>query len=91
MIKRADNIDIVHGDSVMLNCEVLAHPPATITWHFGNTTFSENKTRDGGPRVVNGSLYIPQTIAKDAGTYKCDAVNWRGYESEEITLRIGGM
>ena len=90
-IKRADNVVVIHNVSTLLTCEVLAHPPATISWHLGNITFSENSTEDGGPRVLNnGSLYIPRPSRKDAGNYSCRAQNKNAAVSQNIELRVGG-
>ena len=75
----------------MLNCEVLANPPASISWHRGNLTFSENFTRNAGPRMMsNGSLSIPEPIPQDTGNYTCIARNRYGIVLERVQLRIGG-
>lgn len=92
LIERGDNIDVVIGDSVMLECKVFANPPASLKWTLNNITFNENSTRVGGPRVLgNGSLWIPQSIAKDHGNYSCIAENRHGTVTEVIRLRIGGL
>lgn len=92
IITRADTVYVVHGQSVILTCEVFSNPPADITWLFENKTLSESTSRNEGPRVMNnGSLYIAVSILKDAGKYTCVANNSRGSSSEIVVLRIGGM
>ena len=92
IIIRADNVDIIKNQQAMLNCEVMANPPAEIFWSFGNVTFNENGTRDGGgPRVIaNNSLWIPQPIRNDSGNYTCEARNTFGNTLQRVLFRIGG-
>ncbi|XP_028406851.1 uncharacterized protein LOC114529293 [Dendronephthya gigantea] len=86
----SDIVEILVGDSVILECDVFAHPPANITWAFNNITLNENNTRDGGARVlVNRSLWINQSIAEDAGNYSCIAKNSFGRTVRIIRLRVG--
>lgn len=91
VIDRADNVDIVHGQSAILNCEALANPPARIGWFSNNKTFGENSTSDDRPTVLsNGSLYIRQPDPNDAGNYTCVAINEIGQDKQIVVLRIGG-
>ena len=76
----------------MLNCEVFAHPPATISWRMNNITFDKNSTRhNGSVLMANGSLWIQKSISQDAGIYECSASNSYGITKQYVTLHIGGM
>jgi hypothetical protein len=59
------------GDSLRLDCQATADPPAVISWSKENEQLPSDRTQVH----VNGSLTITRLKTSDSGNYICKAVS----------------
>nr|XP_029500817.1 matrix-remodeling-associated protein 5-like [Oncorhynchus nerka] len=80
------------GDPVSLPCEASGSPKVEVNWVLpdGEVVGSRNKGRRRGEAGVtvlaNGTLSLPFPGQKDAGLYRCVAVNQHGADSHSTRL-----
>ncbi|KAG8201065.1 hypothetical protein JTE90_002739 [Oedothorax gibbosus] len=70
-----DNVTVVTGDEVNVDCAVSGHPLRSVRWKKDNTLLS------GGQRLAdhrNGTLSIAQAAKDDQGWYHCEVTGGQG-------------
>nr|XP_045619391.1 hemicentin-2-like isoform X1 [Procambarus clarkii] len=78
-------------EEVVMECKVLAHPPADVAWFKGDSPIlgSANmrlKTETLEDGLVVSSLAVNQVSPEDVGTYTCRALNTIGTTEKDIAL-----
>ena len=83
------------GDSITLECDAMAFPPANYFWFLVNCStmvIIESITTGNGLHVSEGVLTIESAMRSDRGCYRCVANN--SLESSDInhdtTLKVSG-
>ncbi|XP_077474016.1 matrix-remodeling-associated protein 5-like isoform X1 [Stigmatopora argus] len=78
------------GQPVSLSCNASGSPEPHINWVLpdGNIVRQELAGRGGLSVQSNGSLFFPNPSLRDAGHYRCVAVNQYGSASLSMTLEI---
>ncbi|XP_019620208.1 PREDICTED: carboxypeptidase N subunit 2-like [Branchiostoma belcheri] len=79
------------GQAAILNCNISGCPEAEFFWT--TPTGAMLAVGSGFPRLevqANGSLVLDDARPEDTGAYSCTAVNYRGKDSKEVFLRVGG-
>jgi hypothetical protein len=83
------------GDSIILECDALALPPASYFWFLvdcNSNVVIDSISSGGGLRVAGGNLMVEQAMRSHRGCYKCLANNsLEGSDREHITtLKVSG-
>lgn len=82
----------LEGESLKLNCKIVAFPSPTILWFHNNKSIA--KTRRRRVRTVNEvhvhttTLLIDSVQEKDAGSYKVMAINTEGSAESTASLLV---
>ena len=87
--------DVALGDSITLECDVLALPPANYFWFLVNCDTNEmieSISIGDGLHVVRGNLTVGPAMRSHRGCYKCVANNsLEGSNREHVTiLKVSG-
>ena len=85
---------LVEGESIVLECEVMADPHPSFVWLMAdpNPSFVWQLVGSGGhPNTQSGnSLLLSNVSASDAGSYTCTASNVHGNDSATVTIQVQG-
>ncbi|XP_058477609.1 matrix-remodeling-associated protein 5-like [Solea solea] len=78
------------GEPVSLSCKALGSPAPYLSWVFPDGTIvpSESALSSRFTIQPNGSLSLPDPSLRDAGYYRCIAVNHYGSDSLSMKLEI---
>ena len=71
--------------SFFMNCEVISHPEATITWRKDGRNFNGDSSR---VVVTKTTIRFRNLVAADSGSYECHAQNAIGYERKSMSLVV---
>ena len=72
------------GYSLQIDCHAIGDPKPTITW----ISRPINDDPQHFIQYDNGTLFIPEVKASDAGKYQCIAGSDAGLNTAEITLTV---
>ncbi|XP_053546192.1 basement membrane-specific heparan sulfate proteoglycan core protein isoform X4 [Bombina bombina] len=72
---------VYEGQALDLNCVVVGHPHATVTWHRSGTPIA-------GDQMSGSRLRIHQTAITDSGEYICRYKSSSGTQEASITVSI---
>uniref|UniRef100_A0AAY4DTV1 Ig-like domain-containing protein n=1 Tax=Denticeps clupeoides TaxID=299321 RepID=A0AAY4DTV1_9TELE len=85
-----ESVALSTGISMILNCSVEGNPPPEVTWILPNGTSLLNGTsRFRFHHMSNGTLYIRNPSASEAGKYRCVGRNVAGNVERTVTLELG--
>uniref|UniRef100_UPI0037E94E42 matrix-remodeling-associated protein 5-like n=1 Tax=Semicossyphus pulcher TaxID=241346 RepID=UPI0037E94E42 len=78
------------GEHVSLSCEASGSPEPYMSWILpdGNIVRRGSAVSGGLTIQSNGSLYLPNPSQRDAGHYRCIAINQYGSNSLSIHLEL---
>ncbi|XP_060910235.1 matrix-remodeling-associated protein 5-like [Labrus mixtus] len=78
------------GEPISLSCEVSGSPLPYLSWVLpdGNTVRRGLAVSGGVTMQSNGSLSLPNPTKRDAGHYRCIAVNQYGSDSMSMQLEL---
>ncbi|XP_074017166.1 hemicentin-2 [Numenius arquata] len=78
-------VTATEGADVTLRCNATGVPPPAVTWAKGTEPISPSPRYHLDP---DGTLRIPSSSLRDAGTYFCTATNAAGFSSREVQLSV---
>lgn len=88
ILSHPQNISVLTGESVTMNCNITALPRPEVVWLRDNDTVEYSKRLQ---LLEDGSLYISDVILSDDGVYQCIATNVNGSdESDYGMLEVSG-
>lgn len=66
----------------------LANPTPSISWYLDDNLL---QWTDGIRVLPNGTLTIENPTVDDAGTYKCEAINYLGKDTATANVHVNGL
>lgn len=82
------DVTVRFGDVVVLQCQATGEPAPTVEWmRAGQPLEASGRLRT----LLDGSLWLEQAEARDAGTYECVAHNILGSAITRAVLAVRGM
>ena len=88
ILSHPQNISLLTGESVTMDCNITALPRPEVTWLRDNETVEYSERLQ---LLEDGSLYISDVILSDDGIYQCIATNVNGsIESDYGVLDVSG-
>lgn len=83
---------VLEGETVELQCELVASPPLSILWFHNNKTLRKTRRRRIGSysqmHMHTTSLVIDGVKEKDSGSYKVMAINSEGSAESTASLLV---
>uniref|UniRef100_A0A8C6U7W7 Ig-like domain-containing protein n=1 Tax=Neogobius melanostomus TaxID=47308 RepID=A0A8C6U7W7_9GOBI len=83
---------VVEGDSVELECKIVAFPPPSILWFHNNRPIRKERRRriiyDSKLHMHTTCLFIEPIKEKDSGSYKVMAINTEGSAESTASLLV---
>ncbi|XP_049641902.1 myosin light chain kinase, smooth muscle [Suncus etruscus] len=76
--EKLQDVRVAEGEKLLLQCQVSAEPPATITWTLNGKTLKTTKFIIVSQEGSLCSVSIEKALPEDKGTYKCVAKNAAG-------------
>ncbi|XP_014638505.1 PREDICTED: myosin light chain kinase, smooth muscle isoform X4 [Ceratotherium simum simum] len=76
--EKLQDVHVVEGEKLLLQCQVSSEPPATITWTLNGKTLKTTKFIILSQEGSLCSLSIEKALPEDRGLYKCVAKNGAG-------------
>lgn len=77
----------IQGNSLILDCNVVGHPPPTTVWSRDEITLElDDRIQTNG----EGRLIFTNILASDAGSYSCQATNEIGMATASTMLSVLG-
>ncbi|KAH6928692.1 hypothetical protein HPB50_018635 [Hyalomma asiaticum] len=89
--KTTPDTNVVQGGSVTLTCHATGSPKPTVKWSKPPGTAGEGASPTDNARMQaspNGTLFIEEVTAEDAGKYTCTAQNAIGSVSHSMYLHV---
>ena len=88
ILSHPQNILVLTGESITMNCNITALPRPEVVWLRDNDTVEYSERLQ---LLEDGSLYISDVILSDDGVYQCIATNVNGSdESDYGMLEVSG-
>ncbi|XP_063046525.1 myotilin [Engraulis encrasicolus] len=90
-VMRMQNVRVIEGDMVRLECQVLASPPPQLFWKKDKEMLRIDPTRMSLTQDSSGQLclLIDQVKKTDAGWYTVSAINEAGMSTCNARLDVG--
>ncbi|EPY77279.1 myosin light chain kinase, smooth muscle isoform 5 [Camelus ferus] len=76
--EKLQDVHVVEGEKLLLQCQVSSDPPATITWTLNGKTLKTTKFIVLSQEGSLCSVSIEKALPEDRGLYKCVAKNSAG-------------
>ncbi|XP_043450278.1 myosin light chain kinase, smooth muscle isoform X4 [Prionailurus bengalensis] len=76
--EKLQNVHVMEGQKLLLQCQVSSDPPATITWTLNGKTLKTTKFIVLSQEGSLCSVSIEKALPEDRGVYKCIAKNGAG-------------
>ncbi|XP_072581338.1 myosin light chain kinase, smooth muscle isoform X10 [Vulpes vulpes] len=76
--EKLQDVHVTEGEKLLLQCQVLSDPPATITWMLNGKTLKTTKFIILSQEGSLCSVSIEKALPEDRGFYKCVAKNGAG-------------
>ena len=80
-------MEVINGDTAVLNCDASGNPPPTVHWIFCGSNITNDTVKY---IITNGVLTILNVELNDAGDYHCTASNVYRSVSGTIELKVQG-
>ena len=85
------DVDAIHGEKVVLNCEVSGTPEPKITWFKDNQPFKPTFGTTISNKNGECSLVILNASSNNNGEYICKAVNKSGADEVKACVSVKGI
>lgn len=76
--EKLQDVHVAEGEKLLLQCQVISDPPATVTWSLNGKTLKTTKFIVLAQEGSRFSVSIEKALPEDRGLYKCVAKNSAG-------------
>ncbi|XP_016288991.2 myosin light chain kinase, smooth muscle isoform X2 [Monodelphis domestica] len=86
--EKLQDLRVAEGSKLILQCQVVAEPPAAITWTLNGKTLKSTKFIALAQEGSLCSVTIEKAMPEDNGTYKCLAKNAAGQAESSCHVTV---